>query len=157
MPLNAHVARLGAAPIRQGGREALGWDPCPVTLRGRCRLPLHDPYPPFWRRPGPLVFHAYGAPNKMFCGGGESALTGTHRTASHQSGTGSVARSVLPEGPEVAVQVRTTRRAVRIRARGIGGTPLRVIWLFPGGPGSPGLCWDGRLALSKLGGCHARR
>jgi hypothetical protein len=137
-------------------------------------------YPPYWCRPGRLVFHAHAAPNRMFCHGGESpravkipdpmpavgpslrpcatgggsagrlaasctgpgrrasgppcllpclstptctparnssrsaALTGTHRTASHQSGTGPVACPVLPEGPDVPAQVRTTRRATRI-------------------------------------------
>jgi hypothetical protein len=41
--------------------------------------------------------------------------------------------------PEVPAQVRTTRTAARIRAPGTGGTPLKVIRLFPSGPGSPGL------------------
>jgi hypothetical protein len=52
---------------------------------------------------------------------------------------GPVACPMLPEGSEVPARVRTTRRAARIRADGIGGTPLKVIWLSPRGPGSPGL------------------
>ncbi len=52
---------------------------------------------------------------------------------------GPVACPVLPEGSEVPARVRATRRAARIRADGIGGTPLEVIWLLRRGPGSPGL------------------
>ena len=45
---------------------------------------------------------------------------------------------------------RTTSRAARIQAPRVGGgTSLKVIWLSPSGPGSPGLCWENRLALSK--------
>ncbi len=62
---------------------------------------------------------------------------------------GSAARSVMPDGPELPAQARTTTSAARTRAHGIGRMPLKVIWRFPGGPGSPGLCWENRQALSK--------
>jgi hypothetical protein len=40
--------------------------------------------------------------------------------------------------PQCRAQVRTTRRAIRIRARGTGGSPLKVIGYSASGPGYPG-------------------
>jgi hypothetical protein len=45
---------------------------------------------------------------------------------------------------------RTTSRGGQDPAFRVGGgTSLEAIWLSPSGPGSPGLCWENRLALSK--------
>ena len=40
--------------------------------------------------------------------------------------------------PQCRAQVRTTRRAIRIRARGTGGSPLKVIGYSASGQGYPG-------------------
>jgi hypothetical protein len=53
--------------------------------------------------------------------------------------------------PDVRLDGRCTHHQIHPGSRVGGGTSLEVIWLSPSSPGSPGLCWENSLALSKLG------
>ena len=71
-----------------------------------------------------------------------AALIATRMTASCQGGTGSCGPpGCCLRAPEVPAQVRTTRKGGQDPGLSASaGAPLKGIWLFPSGPGSPGLC-----------------
>jgi hypothetical protein len=74
-----------------------------------------------------------------------------HETASHRGASCLVACPVLPEGPEVPGSGTHHQEDDPDRARGTGGSPLKVIWLFRQRSRLPRLCWGNGLALSKWG------
>ncbi len=58
---------------------------------------------------------------------------------------------VLPAGSEVPAQVRT-RKGGQDPGLQNRGPPLKVIWIFPRRPGSPGLCWEEQAGSQQVWG-----
>ena len=114
--------------------EQAGLAPCPLPLarRGDAGRRPGLAVPGHCRRPAGAHALQVGRWNSSR----SAALTGTHRTAFHQSGAGFCGCAVLPESPKCSPS---------------GGTPLKVIWPFPSSPGSPGLSWEnvGWLSVSR--------